>query len=82
MSKSKINLEEKNPRFRDKDAETLWKGEIVLKYQKIKKVGYKKLHSLINTTNLNDLYLIPGNHTEELKAKKAITVSKLMINIV
>lgn len=59
-----------NHRFKDKDAEALWKGEWVSKYQNIKKVAYKKLHSLINTTNLNDLYLIPGNHTEELKGKK------------
>jgi len=57
-------------RFKDKDAEALWRGEKVLKYQKIKKVGYKKLHSLINTVNLNDLYLIPGNHAEELENKK------------
>ena len=60
----------KNQRFKDKDAESLWKGEWVSKYQKIKKVGYKKLHSVINATNLNDLYLIPGNHTEKLKGKK------------
>ena len=60
----------KNPRFKDKDAHALWKGEWVSKYQKIKKVGYKKLHSVINATSLNDLYLIPGNHTEELKGKK------------
>ena len=57
-------------RFKDKDAEALWKGEVALKYQKIKKVGYKKLNSLINATNLNDLYLIPGNNTEELKNQK------------
>jgi len=58
-------------RFKDKDAYALRKGEWVSKYQKIKKVGYKKLHSVINATNLNDLYLIPGNHTEELKGKKS-----------
>ena len=57
-------------RFKDKDAEALWRGEIVLKYQKIKKAGYKKLHSLINAVNLNDLYLTPGNHAEELRNKK------------
>ena len=57
-------------RFKDKDAEALWKGEWVSKYQNIKKVAYKKLHSLINASNLNDLYLIPGNHTEELRGKK------------
>ena len=57
-------------RFKDKDAYALRKGEWVSKYQKIKKVGYKKLHSVINATNLNDLYLIPGNNTEELKGKK------------
>lgn len=56
-------------KFKDKDAEALRKGEIVPKYQKIKKIGYKKLRSLINATTLNDLYLIPGNHKEELSKK-------------
>lgn len=60
----------KNSSFKDKEAEALWKGEWVPKYQKIKKVARKKLHSLINATNLNDLYLIPGNRAEELKGKK------------
>ena len=59
-----------NNRFKGKDAEALWKGEWVSKYQNIKKVAYKKLHSLINASNINDLYLIPGNHTEELRSKK------------
>ena len=57
-------------RFRDKDAEVLWKGEWISKYQSIKKVAYKKLHSVINASNLNDLYLIPGNRTEELRGRK------------
>ena len=57
-------------RFKDKDAYELWKGEWVARYQKIKKVAYKKLHSLINASNLNDLYLIPGNKAEELKGKR------------
>ena len=63
-SNSKIN------RFKDKNTYSLWKGEWVSKYQKIKQVGYKKLHSLINASNLNDLYLIPGNNTEKIKGKK------------
>jgi len=60
----------KDSRFRDKDTEVLWKGEWVSRYQNIKKVAYKKLHSLINASNLNDLYLIPGNRIEELRVKK------------
>jgi len=67
---SNIDKKKQNLKFRDKGAEVLWKGEWVSKYQKIKKVAYKKLRSLTNATNLNDLYLIPGNHTEELKGKK------------
>jgi toxin HigB-1 len=46
------------------------KRRMISKYQKVKKVAYKKLHSLINASNLNDLYLIPGNRTEELRGKK------------
>ena len=64
-----IQVKIKTKNLKDKDAYALWKGEWVSKYQKIKKVGYKKLHSVINATNLNDLYSIPGNHTEELKRK-------------
>jgi toxin HigB-1 len=70
MSKNHKNLKDKNPRFKDQDAYLLWKGEIVLKYQKVKKAGYKKLHSVINAVNLNDLKQIPGNRFEELKGKK------------
>ena len=61
--KTNLNIDKDNKinRFKNKDAYALWKGEWVAKYQNIKKAVYKKLHSLINTPNLNDLYLIPGN---------------------
>lgn len=40
--------------FKDKEAEKLAKGEITLKYQKIKKVGYKKLQMLLKADSLMD----------------------------
>lgn len=45
----------KDNRFKDKEVKKLANGEITLKYQKIKKVGYKKLQILLN--NLSILFL-------------------------
>ncbi len=65
----------KSNRFKDKEAAKLANGEITLKYQKIKKIGYKKLQILLKANNLMDLTLIPHNRLEKIGNEYSIRVN-------
>jgi len=62
-------------RFKDKQAEKLARGEISLKYQKIKQVGYKKIQMLLKANSLMDLALIPRNQLEQIGSGHSIRIN-------
>ena len=56
--------------FRDKDAEAIFKGEAVSKFQNIATVARRKLRSIYQARMLRDLSL-PGNRPEALKGDRS-----------
>lgn len=56
--------------FRDKDAEAIFNGEPVPKFQNIAMIARRKLRSIHQARTLRDLSL-PGNRLEALKGDRS-----------
>jgi toxin HigB-1 len=56
--------------FRDKDAERLWRGEFVRRFQGIRRQAVMRLGRLEAATSLGDLAGLSGNRLEALSGRR------------
>lgn len=56
--------------FRDKDTESLWRGEYVRKLEPIKRQALMRLGRLEAATGLGDLAALGGNRLEALRGSR------------
>lgn len=57
--------------FRDEEAETLFSGKPVKKFEAFQRIARRKLEMLNAATVLADLLVPPGNRLERLKGKRS-----------
>lgn len=56
--------------FKDKNAESLYQGNAIKKWQAFRRQAERRLQILDSATSLNDLRHLPSNHFEALKGDR------------